>query len=157
MRYEHTQGGHFHWIVLSIGAVEVAAGLALPMPAEIRGLLLGLGLFLGLVAFCFARLTVREEEEHLVVVFGPLPLFRRRVAYADIRSFRTARSALVDGWGIHWFPGRGWTWNLWGRDCLELATRTGPLRIGTDDPAGLADHLGERLGGEPGEPPAAVH
>ena len=145
MRYQHTQRGRFHWIVLAVGLLQIAAGLLITGPVPVRGLLVFVGLILAFLASCFAHLTVHEENRHLVVRFGPLPLVRRRVRYADIRSFERARSWLVDGWGIHWVPGRGWTWNLWGRDCVELTMTSGRLRIGTDDPDGLTAHLASRL------------
>ncbi len=143
MGYQHTQRGRFHWIVLAVGLLQIAAGLLITGP--VPGLLVFVGLILACLGFCFARLTVREENRRLVVRFGPLPVFHRHVRYADIRSFERARSALVDGWGIHWVPGRGWTWNLWGRDCVELTMTSGRLRIGTDDPDGLTAHLASRL------------
>jgi hypothetical protein len=56
------------------------------------------------------------------------------------------RTNLRDGWGIHYFPGRGSTWNLWGFDCVVLrlgGSKT--LRVGTDDPEGLAAFLADRV------------
>lgn len=63
-----------------------------------------------------------------------------------MQQIRRARSKLIDGWGVHWLPGRGWTFNLWGRDCVEGNTARRRLRIGTDDPEGLANFLTERTG-----------
>jgi hypothetical protein len=48
-----------------------------------------------------------------------------------------SRSAVIDGWGVLWVPFRGWTWNLWGRDCVGVDLGERSLRIGTDDPEGL--------------------
>ncbi len=31
-----------------------------------------------------------------------------------------ARSNWLDGWGIHYFPGRGIIYNLWGFDCVRV-------------------------------------
>ena len=97
------------------------------------------------LSLCFAQLSIREAGDRLDVAFGPIPLFRRAVAYDDIRSFTVGRSAFIDGWGVHWVPGRGWTWNLWGRDCVELDVGGRRLRLGTDDPAGLEAHLAARV------------
>ena len=79
MRYQHTQRGRFHWIVLAVGLLQIAAGLLITVPVPVRGLLIMVGLILGFLGSCFARLTVREEDRRLVVRFGPLPLFRRHV------------------------------------------------------------------------------
>ena len=39
-------------------------------------------------------------------------------------------------------PSGGWTWNLWGFDCVDVyLTRGRKLRIGTDDPIALAAFL----------------
>jgi hypothetical protein len=132
------------WIVGSVGLLLLAlaggAGGAGPvrLPMAVAGLVL---LVLGAM---FSHLTIRDEGDALALRFGPLALVSKRIPYARIRAFRPARSALIDGWGIHWVPGRGWTWNLWGRDCVELELDGGRLRVGTDDPEGLAAHLASR-------------
>jgi hypothetical protein len=44
-------------------------------------------------------------------------------------------------------PGRGWTYNLWGFDCVRLTFKNGrTVRVGTDDPIGLAAFLQPKLG-----------
>ena len=70
--------------------------------------------------------------------FGPLPLFRRTVRYADIEKVEVGRTLLLDGWGIHYSVRGGWVWNLWGRDCVVVHLRKSILRIGTDDAPNLA-------------------
>jgi hypothetical protein len=149
-RYSHTQTGWIQWIVGPIGLFQIGLGLFVTEPPAVGWLLVAVGALLVCLAFCFARLTLREKTDHLEVAFGPLPLFRRSIAYGRIRSFERSRSALIDGWGIHWRPGRGWIWNLQGRDCVELETTTGRLRVGTDDLEGLARHLKTRLGARRG-------
>ena len=76
--------------------------------------------------------------------FGPLPLFRKRIPYRDIAAVEQGRSRWIDGWGIHFVPGRGWTYNLWGFDCAELRVGGRRLRIGTDDAEGLVSFLRQR-------------
>lgn len=147
--YQHTQVGRIHWLVAAIGVVEVALGLLAETPSYVAMLLLVIGTSFLVLAVSFRQLTVREAGDRLELRFGPLPLFRRTVAYAAITSFEVSRSRWIDGLGIHRIPGRGWTWNLWGFDCVELQTLRGPLRIGTDDPRGLAAHLEERVSGAP--------
>jgi hypothetical protein len=43
-------------------------------------------------------------------------------------------------------PQRGWTYNLWGFDCVRLTMRNGRIhRVGTDDSDALYTFLQERL------------
>lgn len=94
-----------------------------------------------LLGLMFAHLRVFDLGDSLSIQYGPLPLFGTSVKYADITSVAQGRSSLIDGWGIHWIPGRGWTFNLWGFDCVELELNGRLLRIGTDDPAELTRFL----------------
>jgi len=55
------------------------------------------------------------------------------------------RTRFIDGWGIHWIPWRGWTYNLWGFRCVRLKHLGRTIRIGTDDPEGLRDYLADRV------------
>jgi hypothetical protein len=100
------------------------------------------GLLIALLAPAFHHLTVEDEGDRLAVRFGPLPLFRRTVPYADIEKVEVGRTLILDGWGIHYSLRGGWVWNLWGRDCVVLYLKNGGvLRIGTDDAANLARSL----------------
>ena len=98
-----------------------------------------------LLGLLFAHLSVRDEGESLAVRFGPLRLFGTRIQYADVSSVQRGRSALIDGWGIHCIPGRGWTFNLWGFDCVELVVKGRALRIGSDDVDNLVTFLQSRV------------
>ncbi|MBL8828011.1 MAG: hypothetical protein JNM18_13620 [Planctomycetaceae bacterium] len=102
------------------------------------------GLFVLLLAASFHHLTVRDLGNCLQVAFGPVPLFRRSVAYQDIESVAVGRTTILDGWGIHVSLRGGWVWNIWGRDCVELRLRRGVWRIGTDDAANLAQFVRTR-------------
>jgi hypothetical protein len=42
-------------------------------------------------------------------------------------------------------PGRGWTYNLWGRDCAKLTVRGSTIRIGSDDVARLVELLHKKI------------
>ena len=98
-----------------------------------------------LLAGCFTQLRVRDEGVRLAVRYGPLPVFRKLIYYETIEIAEVARSSVIDGWGIQWVPGRGTTFNLWGFDCVLLHLKNGSkLRIGTDDPDGLAGFLQSR-------------
>lgn len=143
MAYRHTQRSPAIALPFAIGiACELGAWFAPPGPDWV---LLALGVVFLSVGACFGQLRAVEAGDHLEVSFGPLPLFRRKVRYDAIRDVRRGRSAWIDGWGIHWLPGRGVIWNLWGRDCVELDLEGARrLRIGTDDVEGLFAHLRAR-------------
>jgi hypothetical protein len=51
----------------------------------------------------------------------------------------------VDGWGVHWIPGRGTTYNLWGFDCAVLLVNGRIVRIGSDDAEGLVEFLKAKI------------
>lgn len=144
--YEHTQRSRT-WL-LFCGAAAFAVSLAVLVNEKVAWVLLTLvALVLVVASLLFTTLTVRDAGEHLDVRYGTVPLLGTRIAYADVRSVRRARSKWIDGWGIHWLPGRGWTYNLSGRDCVELEMPQGIVRVGTDDPEGLFRFLTERTTG----------
>ena len=143
--YEHTQQGPLVLVLLPLCAGTIVGASTVGEPL-LRVLLVCVGAVFAVLGAMFSRLTVRETGEALDVRFGPLPLAGTRLRYDSVRAVRRARSRLVDGWGIHWLPGRGWTFNLWGFDCVEVTTDRGLLRIGTDDPDGLLQHLERRCG-----------
>ena len=148
MRYEHTQNAPLYLILVAVGVgMFMAAGLV-PEPVG-QSIFAICGAMMFLLACCFHHLTISDEGDQLLIHFGPIPLFRRRVTYSEIEKVQQARSTIWDGWGIHLSPGGGWTWNLWGFDCVDVWHRKGgrlkKVRIGTDDPVGLQAFLIERL------------
>ena len=149
MSYAHTQRGRIHWLLWVVAAILL--GVAFFARVEdapwVRYVLVGAGLLTLLFGFCFQTLTVRDEGKRLGIRFGPVALFKLRISYSDIGRADVARSRWIDGLGIHWLPARGWTWNIWGCDCVDLLVKGKPLRIGSDDAAGLAAFLGQRIGG----------
>ena len=62
----------------------------------------------------FASLTASDEGEHLALRFGPLPLLRKTIRYAELPGIELGRTSHPDGWGIHYILGRGWTYNIFG-------------------------------------------
>jgi hypothetical protein len=120
------------------------AGVLPPIPG-VPGIAFAaaVGLLLAILAPAFHHLTVKDEGDRLAIRFGPLPLFRRAVRYADIEWVEVGRTPLLDGCGgIHYSIRGGWVWNLWGRDCaVVLLKNGGVLRIGTDDAPNLARFL----------------
>lgn len=148
MDYAHTQHGPLSWILALLGVVGCAMALASlgdPAIALISGLF---GTVMLALALCFGSLTVTDEGACLLVRFGPLPLARKRVAYGAIRSAEPARSSFIDGWGIHYVPGRGWTYNLWGTECVALDVNGRTIRIGSDDSQRLACFIRTKIGAQ---------
>ena len=148
MQYDHTQHAPLYLILVGVGIAMLIAGWLVPEQI-VRIILLSSGGLMFLLAQCFGQLTVRDDNDRLLICFGPLPLFRRRILYADIDSVEQTRSTILDGWGIHLSPSGGWTWNLWGFDCVDVRFNKGrKLRIGTDDPDGLESFLKQRVSQE---------
>lgn len=143
--YRHTQQSPLGPVFAAAGLLSLG-GYAFAADQTVRVLCLTVAVVAGLFAGMFARLTIEERPDQLRVRFGPLPWGGTSLRYEHVRGARRARSSLLDGWGVHWFPGRGWTFNLWGFDCVEVQTDRGLLRLGTDDPDGLVRHLVQRTG-----------
>ena len=143
--YDHTQRAPLGLLMGTASLCTLVLGLGQDDETA-RVLLLALAIVFAAIVAMFSQLSVREEPDRLRVRFGPLPWCGTDVRYEGVRALRRARSRLIDGWGIHWLPGRGWTYNLWGFDCVELQTPRGIVRIGTDDPDGLVQHLSQRTG-----------
>ena len=134
-----------HYILWAVVTVEVVfAWLFRGQPVIV--LLMGIGVALGLFNFCFMHLRVEDEGDWLAVRYGPVPLFSKRIRYSDITSVDPARSLFIDGWGIHYLPWRGWTYNLWGFDCVELRVDQKQICIGSDDVPNLVEFLKTKVG-----------
>lgn len=145
MQYDHTQQAPLYLILVAVGVGMLAGAWFTPIQAVQIVLLFSGGLMLVLAA-TFRQLAVRDEGDHLLIQFGPLPLFRRRVPYSDMERAERGRTSILDGWGIHMSPRGGWVWNLWGFDCLDVFLSRGrKVRIGTDDPLGLEEFLKGRI------------
>ena len=96
--------------------------------------------------FLIGYLTIRDEDEFLALRFGPLPILRKKIRYADITSIEVGRTSILDGWGIHYVPFRGWTYNIWGFTCVRLTLGRKTVRVGTDDAEELAKMISEKIG-----------
>lgn len=109
--------------------------------------LTGAGVMSLFLASCFHYLIVEDQGEMMAIHFGPVPLFRRIVRYADIEKVEVGRTMILEGWGIHYSFRGGWVWNLYGRDCVVVRFRNeSVLRIGTDDTEKLAGFLEGKIG-----------
>jgi hypothetical protein len=144
--YSHSQWAPWHLLLDAIGVGLLVAAWLSHEPPFARWLFVGMsGLFL-LLGSSFRHLTAEDRGDHLAIRFGPLPLFRRRVRYEDVREVEVGRTMLLDGWGIHMSPRGGWVWNIWGRDCVVIHLERRALRVGTDDAENLAAFLKQRTG-----------
>ena len=145
MTYDHTQHAPLHLLMhgVALGLLPLAWAVS-HQPLAVAAVL-AVAVVTLLLAWCFRWLRVSGGSTSVTLQYGPLPLFRHRIDYADITAVEVGRSSLIDGWGIHWVPGRGWTYNLWGFDCAVLHLGERIVRIGTDDPQGLARFLEEQI------------
>lgn len=142
--YEHTQTAPMGWLITLPGLALIAAGLYPVDPNAVVPLVLS-GAAIVVIGLSFQWMRVVDEGDALAVRYGPLPLFHKRIRYERITAVACDRTSFIDGWGIHWVPGRGWTYNLWGFDCVRLTLQGNRiLRIGTDDPAGLKQFLDQQ-------------
>ena len=145
MTYEHTQKSPMGWVLLGAGLLILIASIW--FSSQTRDILIssGVAIILFFASFCVSRLTIRDETDFLLIQFGPLPIFRARILYSEMTSVQEDRSNILDGWGIHFFPGRGITYNIWGFDCVKILKGKTTIRIGTDDKETLTSFLNTKI------------
>jgi hypothetical protein len=143
--YEHTQKAPLHWLLYPPGLFLVAGAWLNRGQIPLVLLMLAVAALLGMLALSFQRLTIRDEGEWLAIRYGPLPVFRTRIPYADISSVEPGQTSWIDGWGIHWIPGRGYTYNLWGFSCARLRVRGRTVQVGSDEADKLVEFLKSKL------------
>ena len=146
MEYSHTQHGRFHYgLYLAVAATLVLAWVIRQQPPG-----MWVALFAAALIFLFTQafhyLTVRDEGDCLAIRFGPLPLLHKRIPYDQITAMEPGRTTIIDGWGVHWVPGRGTTFNISGYDCVKLRVGRRVIRVGTDDVENLVKFLRAKVG-----------
>ncbi|MFB3925603.1 MAG: hypothetical protein ACE14T_06075 [Syntrophales bacterium] len=146
MKYDHTQKSPLFWIIPGLGIAIVTVSLFTSLEEGHFFAASGIALAIVLSALCFGCLTVRDEGKFLAIRFGPIPVFRTRIPFSEITEVDVAYSDLVDGWGIHWVPGRGVIYNVWGFNCVRIVLGKKTIRVGTDDVEGLIRFLKTRVG-----------
>ncbi len=144
MTYRHTQHGKLYIPLLILAVVCILPVIWFMDPTALW-IAVSVSLILMLVAGCFSTLTVEDDGEYLKLRYGPISLVSKRIPYGSIYEIHESKTSWIDGWGIHYVPLRGWTYNVWGFDCVRLKTASGTIRIGTNDPHGLAEFLRHRL------------
>ena len=149
MSYDHVQKAPLYLLLLIVSVVLVILPLVGPAkpPLAVVCILWGAAIVVAVLALATRYLRVRDEGDWLAVRYGPVPLLRRRITYARITAVEAGRSSVLDGWGIHYMPGRGWIYNLWGFDCAVIHIGPKIVRIGSDDVEGLVSFLKHRIGG----------
>jgi hypothetical protein len=131
----------------ALALVFLALGWFFQDTPPIQWLYPPIGLMMLVIAASLHHLTVADQGDVLAIRFGPLPLLRTSVRYAEIESAEVGRTLLLDGWGVHYSVRGGWVWNLWGRACVVIHYKSGgTLRIGTDDAGNLARFLELKTG-----------
>jgi len=146
MEYQRTQRAPL-WLILLLPAVVLlaAAWFARAQPVLVI-LFLALAATCLLVAMMFRTLTICDEGDALAIRYGPLPLLGTRIRYADVTAVEPGRTSVIDGWGVHWVPGRGTTYNLWGFDCVRIRLGRRLVNVGSDDVENLVAFLRSRTG-----------
>ena len=143
--YKHTQIGYlllvlYSAVILFISYLNIVTGFS---PFALAGLIIML-IAIGL----FATLTVAVDEQMIKLQFG-LGVIRKVFLLKDIEAYRVVENPWYYGWGIRFTP-RGWLFNVSGFSAIELQMKSGKrYRIGTDDPEGLAQAVGEALNDAP--------
>ncbi len=154
MAYNRTQYGRWHYLLVVFTAATLLAvwltrrtfdAWLWPRELVMLDVVLVIAAIFALCGLLFGSLTIRDEGQWLALRFGPLPLIHKRICYAEITDVEAGRSRILDGWGIHYFPGRGWTYNIWGFGCVKLTLGRKIIRIGSDDAENLAKFLREKL------------
>lgn len=140
--YEHIQRSPVHILLYLLSVFTFVAAWLMRSDAMPSILAVIVAAILFVLALSFQTLTVSDHEgEHLVIRYGPLNLFGTRIFYSDITAVEQGTTSLIDGWGIHFIPFRGWTWNLWGFECAKISRGKAVTRVGTDDSKNLVDFL----------------
>jgi len=146
MEYEHDQNSP-RWVVVaaSIFAIVMYSLITAVLRSERAPLWLS---FLAIVWITviylailgFTRLSVRVAPGSVELVFR-LGWPRKTVDRSSITQATAHRNSWLEGWGIRKVR-RGWMWNVWGLESVELLLDSGKtFRIGTDDSAGLLEAL----------------
>lgn len=98
--YAHTQKAPLCLLIYAFAVMFLALGCFVQDAPPIQWLFPPIGLLMFVLAASFHHLTVEDQGDVLAVRFGPVPLLRRTVRYADIASVEIGRTLLLDGWGF---------------------------------------------------------
>ncbi|GMQ92639.1 MAG: hypothetical protein BMS9Abin12_0116 [Acidimicrobiia bacterium] len=135
MEYEHTQYGY-----LGLGtAVFLAVVIGSSLPETFgNDPIVGYVILASMVAIVvltlwFSRLEVKVSSGVVTALFG-FGKPNRVIQLSDVTAARQVRNRWIQGWGVRKIS-RGWMYNVWGLDAVELELTDGTVfRIGTDEP-----------------------
>jgi|GEM_PF-256647 len=123
-------------------------------PSGLSWGLAGGGVGFALLGWLFSSLTVSIEGDSLRHYFGP-GFWKKSYPLADIRTARSVRTNILEGWGIH-MSRYGWFYSVsgFGAVAMEMANSR-RVCIGTDEPEALVEsilHHAAHIEIEPPEP-----
>ena len=140
--YENEQRGPLCLLLIACASALSLIALFSDLDESTRLFLALAAIAMSVIGLSFYSLKTLVTREELLIRFGPLPIFKKSVALSDIQDVTIGRSLLIDGFGIHYRPGEGWIWNLWGFDCVKLMLKNEKrFRIGSNDVNRLFDAL----------------
>lgn len=136
--YRHRQFGAVTSFALGAALVfALAVGVAAGWPAP----LLVMSAVFAMLLVTFRSLTTIVTDRHVRIALGP-GWISRTIPLDEIRSVSPGRSRFYWGWGIRYWPGYGWIWNVSGFDQVVFELTGGrEFRVGTDDPSGLVEAI----------------
>ena len=139
--YNHTQIGYLLLIFYSAVILVLCSLYILTdfHPVYLVGMI-----FMLFVLATFATMTVKVSHQMIKIYFG-VGVIHKGFLLRDIETYREVKNPWHYGWGIRFTP-RGWLFGVSGRYAIELQMKSGKIyRIGTDDPQGLTQALGEAM------------
>ncbi|PQO26464.1 hypothetical protein [Blastopirellula marina] len=147
--YRHKQYAPLCWLVAATSIPAFVAAWALRGDPVGFLVIAAAGLLLLVLSASCWYLQIADDEDSLLVSFGPIPILRRRIRYDRIQAAHVSQTTVLDGWGIHWSMRGGWVWNIWGWDCVEIELEKGKVIVGTDDAENLAAFVKSRIPARP--------
>lgn len=118
------------FVVVSLAAGASAALVGVAIPAAV----------VAVVVSMFGSMTTEVVDGHVRAVWA-FGWPARVIPAAHISRHEVVRNRWWYGLGLRWFPG-GMLYSVWGLDAVEVVYTDGnrqrTIRIGTDDPHGLA-------------------
>jgi hypothetical protein len=134
MEYEHAQYGYSG--LLTVVLLAWISWFSLPETfAEstwIGMLVVLLLVSIAAITFWFSRLVVTVANGEVIASFG-LGKPRRVIQLSDVVEAHQVRNRWTEGWGVR-KAARGWMYNVWGLDAVELELVSDTIfRIGSDE------------------------
>lgn len=132
-------------MVFSIGVVQAFLAVTLREETSLNIIFGVCSILMLLLGFSIRSLTIEDIGDGLLVHFGPLPLFKKKLLYLDIQSAKVTHTTLLDGWGIHYSVRGGWVWNIWGYPCVLVKLKKGQIWLGSNEPEKLQAWITSKL------------